>query len=318
MTKPFLFIEQLAKRYPARRNQPEYVVFEDINFGVEKGELVAVVGHSGCGKSTILNVIAGLDKASAGWVFVNGRPVTGPSITRGVIFQNHSLLPWKTALGNVMFSVRARFPRWSREQIREHSMKYLDMVGLRNAENRRPAQLSGGMRQRVGIARAFAIQPEVLLMDEPFGALDALTRATVQDELLALWRKSNITVFMITHDIDEAIYLSDRVLLMSEGPRAKLAQDVRITLPRPRSRAAMMRDPRYHELRARMVEFLHGNRETGESPLSAPLSASDESVDGVVTESDSAYGLSGHMTELAPSNNHSVSEGDSNDKDANA
>jgi nitrate/nitrite transport system ATP-binding protein len=259
VSKPFLYVEKLAVRYPDPSGKGELVVFEDLTFGVEKGELVTIIGHSGCGKSTILGAVAGLTQASGGYVFVNGRAVTGPSISRGVIFQNHSLLPWKTALGNVAFSVRARWPEWSREQIREHSLRYLRLVGLRNgAEHRRPAQLSGGMRQRVGIARAFAIQPEVLLMDEPFGALDALTRATVQDQLLEAWRDSGLTVFMITHDIDEAIYLSDRVLLMSEGPHARLAQEVRVPLPRPRDRASLLKDPRYYQVRARLVDFLHG------------------------------------------------------------
>ena len=259
MAKPFLQVEGLAQRHPAQRGQAELVVFENLSFGVNKGELCTIIGHSGCGKSTILGAMAGLTRPSAGHVFVNGRAVEGPSITRGVIFQNHSLLPWKTALGNVAFSVRARYPQWSRGDVREHSLRYLRMVGLHGgAENRRPAQLSGGMRQRVGIARAFAIKPDVLLMDEPFGALDALTRATVQDQLLDLWRESGLTVFMITHDIDEALYLSDRVLLMSEGPRARLAEDVRVTLPRPRDRQRLFKDPRYYDLRARLVDFLHG------------------------------------------------------------
>jgi nitrate/nitrite transport system ATP-binding protein len=262
VSKPFLHVEGLSKRFPSvRRGQPELVVFDDLSFGVEKGELVTMIGHSGCGKSTVLGIIAGLSTASAGYVFVNGQLVKGPSISRGVIFQNHSLLPWKTALGNVAFSVRARWPSWPREKIRAHSLRCLAMVGLKNgAEHRRPAQLSGGMRQRVGIARAFAIEPEVLLMDEPFGALDALTRATVQDELLEMWRQTGLTAFLITHDIDEAIYLSDRVLLMTEGPRARLAESIAITLPRPRDRAALLKDPRYYEVRARLVDFLYGRR----------------------------------------------------------
>jgi nitrate/nitrite transport system ATP-binding protein len=259
VSKPFLQVEDLAQHYPGGRGQAPLVVFEHLNFGVAKGELVAMIGHSGCGKSTILNAVAGLTRPSAGYVFVNGQVVSGPSISRGVIFQNHSLLPWKTALANVAFSVRARWPQWSRDQVRAHSLRYLHMVGLKGgAEHRRPAQLSGGMRQRVGIARAFAIQPEVLLMDEPFGALDALTRSTVQDELLAMWRDSGPTVFLITHDIDEAIYLADRVLLMSEGPRARLAEEVRVPLPRPRDRASLLKDPRYYEIRARLVDFLYG------------------------------------------------------------
>jgi nitrate/nitrite transport system ATP-binding protein len=263
MSKPFLQVEDLAQRYPGGRGQPPLVVFEGLNFGVERGELVAMIGHSGCGKSTVLNAVAGLSRPSAGFVFVGGKLVQGPSISRGVIFQNHSLLPWKTALGNVAFSVRARWPDWSRDQVRAHSLRYLHMVGLKHgAENRRPAQLSGGMRQRVGIARAFAIQPEVLLMDEPFGALDALTRSTVQDELLSLWRDSGSTVFLITHDIDEAVYLADRVLLMSEGPNARLAEQVDIPLPRPRDRASLLKDPTYFQVRARLVDFLYGRNST--------------------------------------------------------
>jgi nitrate/nitrite transport system ATP-binding protein len=263
MSKPFLQVEDLAQRYPGGRGQPPLVVFEGLSFGVEKGELVAMIGHSGCGKSTILNAVAGLSGPSAGFVFVGGKLVQGPSITRGVIFQNHSLLPWKTALGNVAFSVRARWPDWSRDQVRAHSLRYLHMVGLKNgAENRRPAQLSGGMRQRVGIARAFAIQPEVLLMDEPFGALDALTRSTVQDELLSLWRDSGSTIFLITHDIDEAVYLADRVLLMSEGPHARLAEQVNVPLPRPRDRSSLLKDPTYFQVRARLVDFLYGRKST--------------------------------------------------------
>ena len=225
MAKPFLLRREAGPALPGRRGQPELVVFEDLTFGVEQGELVTIIGHSGCGKSTILNAVAGLAQASDGYVFVNGRAGRpGPSISRGVIFQNHSLLPWKTALGNVDLLGAGALARVVARAGARAQPALPAPGGLRNgAENRRPAQLSGGMRQRVGIARAFAIQPEVLLMDEPFGALDALTRATVQDELLALWRDSGLTVFMITHDIDEAIYLSDRVLLMSEGPHARLA-----------------------------------------------------------------------------------------------
>jgi nitrate/nitrite transport system ATP-binding protein len=248
--KPFLIVENLAKRYSG------LTVFENLNLKVQRGEFVCLIGHSGCGKSTILNVIAGLDRASEGYVFVNQREVVRPGLDRGVIFQNHNLLPWKSALQNVMFSVRARFPEWSREQVRAHSLEYIGMVGLTGAEHRRPAQLSGGMRQRVGIARAFALQPQLLLMDEPFGALDALTRSVMQDELLRIWAKAGQTAFMITHDVDEAIYLADRVLLMSNGPHAQVAESVAIDLPRPRERRRIIHDPRYYDLRNRMVDFL--------------------------------------------------------------
>lgn len=271
MAAPFLYVERITKRHPGRARSGELVVFEDLSFGVERGEFVTLIGHSGCGKSTILNIVAGLDSPTEGYVFVDGKVVKGPGLSRGVIFQNHSLLPWLSALGNVMFSVRARHPSWSRARIREHSMRFLRMVGLEGAENRRPAQLSGGMRQRVGIARAFAIEPAILLMDEPFGALDALTRATIQDQLLEIWQATGQTVLMITHDVDEAIYLSDRILVMSDGPRATLAESVRVDLERPRDRAALLRAPRYHELRAHLIDFLtHSSRPQLRSEATTP------------------------------------------------
>jgi nitrate/nitrite transport system ATP-binding protein len=254
--QPFLFVERLGKSYPSHGSHERLVIFEDVTFGVEQGEFVSVIGHSGCGKSTILSIIAGLVPASEGYVFVAGREVNRPGLGRGVIFQNHSLLPWKTALGNVEFSVRARHPEWKRGRVRAHSLEYLQRVGLQGAEGRKPAQLSGGMRQRVGIARAFAIEPQILLMDEPFGALDALTRGSLQDQLIAMCAKAGQTVFMITHDVDEAIYLSDRILLMSPGPGARIARDLSVGLPRPRRRAERGDSPRYLELRRSVLEFL--------------------------------------------------------------
>lgn len=252
----FLYVEKLRKSFPSTSKDKELVVFDDVSFGMNKGEFVCVVGHSGCGKSTILNIIAGLTSASAGCVYVRGKVVSRPGLSRGVVFQNHSLLPWKSALQNVTFSVKARWPTWTKTQVHEHSLKYLHMVGLEGAENRRPAQLSGGMRQRVGIARAFAIEPQILLMDEPFGALDALTRGTIQDELVSICAATKQTVFMITHDVDEAIHLSDRVLLMSNGPDARVAEIVDVTLPRPRERSSLARSREYYELRTRLVDFL--------------------------------------------------------------
>jgi nitrate/nitrite transport system ATP-binding protein len=262
VAKPFLYLEALARRYPAAGKNGELVVFENLTFGVERGEFVSLIGHSGCGKSTILSLVAGLDQASEGYVFVGGKLVSGPGLSRGVIFQNHSLLPWLSALGNVAFSVRAKHPEWTKQEVREHSLHFLRLVGLDGAADRKPAQLSGGMRQRVGIARAFAIEPEILLMDEPFGALDALTRCTIQDQLLELWQKVQRTIVMITHDVDEAIYLSDRVLVMSDGPNARIAEDVTVDLPRPRDRSELLRLPRYHELRSHLLGFLtRGNRQ---------------------------------------------------------
>jgi nitrate/nitrite transport system ATP-binding protein len=203
-----------------------------------------------------MNILAGLDQPSTGAVLMDGRELSGPSLERGVVFQNYSLLPWLSALKNVAFAVRARWPQWSRKQIREHSYEYLHMVGLKGSEHRKPAQLSGGMRQRVSIARAFAIQPKLLLLDEPFGALDALTRGVIQDELIKIWARTNQTVFMITHDVDEAILLADRVLLMTNGPYAQIAESVVIDIPRPRDRTTVFHDPNYYEIRNHLVDFL--------------------------------------------------------------
>ncbi|VFR93771.1 Cyanate ABC transporter, ATP-binding protein [plant metagenome] len=256
MNRPFLEIQSLAKRYPQRDGKPGAPVFEDVSFGIGRGEFVCVIGHSGCGKTTILNILAGIDHASDGIVIMDGREIAGPSLERGVVFQSHALLPWLTALQNVEFGVRSRWPDYSREQIRTHSERYLAMVGLRHALHKKPSELSGGMKQRVGIARAFAIQPKMLLLDEPFGALDALTRGTIQDELRAIVNETQQTVFMITHDVDEAILLSDRILLMSAGPYARIADTVTVDLPRDRTRASLHHEPRYYDIRNHLVDFL--------------------------------------------------------------
>ena len=262
MIKHFLEIENLARRFPGKDG--ELTVFENANFGIDKGEFVCIIGHSGCGKSTIMNVLAGLDAPTDGNVFMDGSEVAGPSLDRGVVFQNYSLLPWLSALHNVTFAVRSRWPGWNKEQVREHSYRYLEMVGLGGgAELRKPAQLSGGMRQRVSIARAFAIQPKLLLLDEPFGALDALTRGTIQDELVKICNATHQTVFMITHDVDEAILLADRILLMSNGSETPagyvpggIAEVVNNPLPRDRKRADLHHLPGYYELRNHIVDFL--------------------------------------------------------------
>ncbi|SOE51247.1 Cyanate ABC transporter, ATP-binding protein [plant metagenome] len=256
MNRPFLEIQSLAKRYPQRDGKPGAPVFEDVSFGIGRGEFVCVIGHSGCGKTTILNILAGIDHASDGIVIMDGREIAGPSLERGVVFQSHALLPWLTALQNVEFGVRSRWPDYSREQIRMHSERYLAMVGLGHALHKKPSELSGGMKQRVGIARAFAIQPKMLLLDEPFGALDALTRGTIQDELRAIVNETQQTVFMITHDVDEAILLSDRILLMSAGPYARIADTVTVDLPRDRTRASLHHEPRYYDIRNHLVDFL--------------------------------------------------------------
>jgi len=248
----FLKVERLSKVY-ATGSAP---VFEDVSFGIERGEFVCIIGHSGCGKTTILNVLAGLDTASSGLCFMEGREIAGPSLDRGVVFQGHALLPWLTVERNIAFAVRSRWPDWTRARVAEHVARAIELVGLKGAEAKKPAELSGGMKQRVGIARAFAIEPRMLLLDEPFGALDALTRGTIQDELLRIVQATHQTVFMITHDVDEAILLADKILLMSNGPRARIAEVVCNTMPRDRTRTSMHHDPQYYRIRNHLIDFL--------------------------------------------------------------
>jgi nitrate/nitrite transport system ATP-binding protein len=254
--KPLISVEALAKSFPDPKRSEPVTVFEDVWFSVGRGEFVCVVGHSGCGKSTILNILAGLDQPSDGVVVVNGKEISGPSLDRAVIFQGHALMPWQSALGNIELGVRSRHRDWPRAKVREHSLRYLSLVHLEEAADKLPSQLSGGMKQRVGIARALAIEPQILLMDEPFSALDALTRGSLQDELLAIVAGTAQTTFMITHDIDEALLLADRILLMTNGPDARIAEVVVNTLPRDRQRNAMHRHPHYYPLRNRLMDFL--------------------------------------------------------------
>ena len=257
MSQPFIEIRELARRFPQPGSDEPVTVFEHANFNIQKGEFVCIIGHSGCGKSTIMNILSGLDDGSEGSVTMDGKQVSGPSLDRGVVFQNYSLLPWLSALKNVIFGVRARHPDWTREQILSHSQKCLNMVGITDgAELRKPSQLSGGMRQRVSIARAFAIQPQLLLLDEPFGALDALTRGSIQDELIRVWSATEQTIFMITHDVDEAILLADRILLMTNGPFARVAESVVVDIDRPRNRAEIIHDEAYYRIRNHLVAFL--------------------------------------------------------------
>ncbi len=249
--------EVLTKAYPSpRRGDADLVVFENVNFRIREGEFICCIGHSGCGKSTILNILAGLQKPTAGYTYLKGKEITGPGLDRAVVFQSHSLLPWLSALDNVTFAVKARWPEWSKQQVKAHAMHYLEMVGLQDAANRKPHQLSGGMNQRVGIARAFAVKSRLLLMDEPFGALDALTRGSIQEELVKICAATGQTIFMITHDVDEAILLSDRIFLMTNGPRANIAEAVVVDIPRPRDRAQIIHNPGYYTIRNHLVDFL--------------------------------------------------------------
>ncbi|MBB3898622.1 ABC transporter ATP-binding protein [Roseococcus suduntuyensis] len=243
-------IEGIARRFPG------LTVFQDLWFHVDRGEFVCLVGHSGCGKTTILNILAGLDVPDEGGVLVDGREISGPSLDRAVIFQGHALMPWLSALENVAFAVSCRNPGWDKARVRDAARAALARVGLTQAAERKPAQLSGGMKQRVGIARALAVEPKLLLMDEPFSALDALTRGTLQEEVSRLVTEAGQTAFMITHDVDEAILLADRILLMTNGPEARVAEVVQNTLPRPRARANLHHMPGYHPLRDHIMDFL--------------------------------------------------------------
>ena len=262
----------LGKSFPGPKRGEENIVFENVNFRLKRGEFVTCIGHSGCGKSTILNILAGLEKPTSGGVLVDGKEVAGPGLDRAVVFQNHSLLPWLSAQDNVDFAVRAKWPKWDSAQVRDHSRKYLSRASLTEGLDRKPHALSGGMRQRVGIARAFALETEVLLMDEPFGALDALTRGSIQDELTKIWSETRKTVFMITHDVDEAILLSDRIFLMTNGPKANIAEAVVVDIPRPRNRGDIIHHPGYYDIRNHIIDFLvQRSKELSGAARSVPL-----------------------------------------------
>ncbi len=249
---PFLQVRGLSKSFAGAASP----VFRDVSFDLTRGEFVCVIGHSGCGKTTILNILAGLDCATSGVVVMDGREVAGPSLDRGVVFQGHALMPWLSVRGNIAFAVRSRWPQWNASEVRSQVQKYIDLVRLTGNEDKKPAELSGGMKQRVGIARAFAIEPKMLLLDEPFGALDALTRGAIQDELMAICAETRQTVFMITHDVDEALLLADRILLMTNGPRACIAESVVNALPRSRTRHDIHHHPRYYQARNHVLDFL--------------------------------------------------------------
>jgi nitrate/nitrite transport system ATP-binding protein len=262
-------VEDLKRTFPSTDGAEDVTVFEDIWFKVEDGEFICLIGHSGCGKTTLLNILAGLDEPTGGVVIVDHEEVTGPSLDRAVVFQGHALMPWMTALANIAFAVRSRWPDWSKAKIREHCQKYIDLVHLTGSENKKPSQLSGGMKQRVGIARAFAIEPKIMLLDEPFSALDALTRGSLQDELISICSATHQTGFMITHDIDEAMLLADKIILMTNGPHAKICEIVENTMPRSRTRHDMHRHPHYYPIRNHLIEFLVNRSTEFEKELSS-------------------------------------------------
>ena len=252
---PLLRFEQLGKVYATPTGA--YPVLENINFTVNQGEFVCVIGHSGCGKSTLLNMVSGFAKPSSGQVLLNGKPIEKPGPDRMVVFQGYALLPWMTAYENVYLGIDSVKPNLPEHEKREITLEHLEMVGLTAAAKKKITQISGGMKQRVAIARALAIRPEVLILDEPFGALDAITKEELQEELLKIWNTQRCTVLMITHDIDEALFLADRLVMMTNGPAAGIGEILAIDFPRPRSREDIMEDPRYYELRNQALDFLY-------------------------------------------------------------
>src|SRR6186713_1620762 len=251
----FLEISQLGKIYDTPKGPA--VIVENFDLRIEKGEFVTLIGHSGCGKSTVLSMIAGLTEVSTGGVILAGKEVIGAGPDRGVVFQAPSLLPWMTAFENVMLGVDQVFYPAARAERRQIAEFYLSIVGLSESMHKRPAELSQGMRQRVGIARAFALSPKMLLLDEPFGMLDSLTRFELQQVLIELWRKDKKTALMVTHDVDEALFLSDRIVMMTNGPEARVGDILEVKFPRPRTRQEVMEDPHYYELREHLITFLN-------------------------------------------------------------
>ncbi|ELA08628.1 nitrate ABC transporter ATPases C and D [Moraxella macacae 0408225] len=244
-------VKNLTKSYGNSEN-----VFENVNFNIAKNEFICLIGHSGCGKSTILNALAGLENATSGQIMMHDKLVTAPGLDRGVVFQSHALLPWLSVADNIGFALKAKNPSIGNQELYQKIDHYLNLVGLLKVKDKKPSALSGGMKQRVGIARAFSTEPKLLLMDEPFGALDALTRGVIQDELVNIVADTHQTVFMITHDIDEAILLADRIFLMSNGPRAFLAEIVENTIPKPRHRDNIHHNSQYYTIRNHLLDFL--------------------------------------------------------------
>jgi nitrate/nitrite transport system ATP-binding protein len=270
---PHKYLEcwKLTKAYPTPAGPVAVVKAFDLD--VFEGEFVSLIGHSGCGKSTVLGMVAGLTAKTSGSIILADKEVRGPAPDRGVVFQSPCLLPWLTAYDNVMLGVDQVYPDATRGQRRQIVEYYLDVVGLAHAMRKKPEELSQGMRQRVGIARAFALSPKMLLLDEPFGMLDQLTRFELQDVLVGLWSKDRKTALMVTHDVDEALFLSDRVVMMTNGPEAKVGEILAVTLPRPRDRTTVMEHPHYYPLRERIIDFLEAQGHAKQAPAAKEASA---------------------------------------------
>jgi nitrate/nitrite transport system ATP-binding protein len=278
----YLKLSNVSKSFSNRNGVTE--VLHDVNLEMERGEFVAIVGFSGSGKSTLINLVAGLIKPDRGNIKLDGEVITGPGPDRMQVFQNYSLLPWLTAFENVKLAVDQVFPQWEKDWRIKHTEQYLNMVNLGHAMDRKPSQLSGGMRQRVSVARALACEPRVMLLDEPFGALDALTRATLQDEILRIRDKDDRTVLMITNDVDEAILLADRIIPLTMGPKATLGESIPVTIARPRDRKAMNHDEQFKKLRKEVTDFLLGSSAAKRKAKAATISKSSASTTSTSTE----------------------------------
>ncbi len=252
---PFLIIDNVSKVYLTPNGS--YTVLKDVNLTVNQGEFICVIGHSGCGKSTLLNMVSGFTQPTSGGVYLKGKPITKPGPDRMVVFQNYALLPWLTVFENVYLAIDAVYPDKKEAEKRAIVRDHLALVGLTEAAEKKPPQISGGMKQRTSIARALAIRPEVLILDEPFGALDPITKEELQEELLNIWNEYRCNVLMITHDIDEALFLADRLVMMTNGPSANIGEILNIPFPRPRDRERIMEDPKYYDLRNYALDFLY-------------------------------------------------------------
>ena len=266
----YVELSRLTKSYPTPKGPA--IIVKDFNLRIKKGEFVTLIGHSGCGKSTVLSMLAGLNDVTDGGIVLAGRELDGPGPDRGVVFQSPCLLPWMTAFENVMVGVEQVFFTATKEERQQIVEYYLTVVGLGESMHKKPAELSQGMRQRVGIARAFALKPKMLLLDEPFGMLDSLTRYELQQVLIELWRKNKITALMVTHDVDEALFLSDRVICMTDGPEAEVGDILEVNFPRPRERKAVMEHPDYYKLREHLIEFLEVHAHKKHAKPTAPTS----------------------------------------------
>lgn len=262
MEKPLLDLTRLGMRFPTPNG--EFIALKNVDLQIKKGEFVSLIGHSGCGKSTVLNLVAGLHLPTDGGVIVDGREVAGPGPDRAVVFQNHSLLPWLSVYQNVELAVKQVAGKQGKSWVKEQVHHYLQLIQMEHAADKKPDEISGGMKQRVGIARALALQPKVLLMDEPFGALDALTRAHLQDALMKIQAELNNTVIMITHDVDEAVLLSDKIVMMTNGPAATVGEVLNIKLDRPRDRVALAEDSQYQKYRQAVLKFLYEKQSKAE------------------------------------------------------